>query len=114
MSIGTDGTKTIEIKMTLNFTNPSNVPTQLSSDFQIYLSKVYIGDGHLPDVRVPPRGSKLEQVYLHIDSQQLVLSIISMLLQGEFELAVEGVLHTRLLFGLIPASRQFSVVYRYP
>jgi len=112
--IGADDVKTIEIAITLNFTNPSKVQTQISSDFQIYLSKVYIGDGHLPDVRVAAGGSKLEQVYLHIDSQQLALSIISTLLQGEFELVIDGVLRTRLLFGLVPISRHFSAVYSYP
>ncbi len=108
---GADFTR-MHLNLIMEFRNPTNHETPpFTAEFDVYISGIRVSNGTVKHVVVPAGANSTVEVPVTIHAVELVSAVVEALQAGEFELEVRGVMHSRLLFGAIPVSREFSASF---
>jgi hypothetical protein len=101
------------ILFTLNITNPSsrNI-NKLSSTFDLYIEKNFIGTGSFSNFSIPGQTNKFKEVSLTIQYTGLADSAVDIIknwVSGQHTtLRIEGVMTASVLFGLATVSHKYT------
>jgi hypothetical protein len=110
------GITSCEISLTVILTNPSDrTLTGCSSDFDLFIQDTYIGHGESPEADLPAHSQTIERLSLNLSYAGLAsgtLQIIKNLIAGQqISLIIDGEIHARLLWGLIPIHHDIFASY---
>ena len=110
------GSTSFQITLTALLINPSDRPiTGFSSDFDLFIQNVSIGHGTSSEINLPAHSQKIEPLFLNLSYTGLTagtVQIIKNLLDGQgTSLLLDGEIHARLLWGLVPVHQEFLAVY---
>jgi hypothetical protein len=108
-----------KLKMDVEINNPSNREIiELSSDFEIFIEKNYIGEGNFSDVNIQKNSSIYKDIFITIYYSGLAeaaVKIINNLIdEGEFKLTIEGSIYAKALFGMSTIKQNFTASKSYP
>ena len=98
-----------DIELKLMFHNPTAYDTPpFWVEFDVYLSEGYIGNGSIPETRVPASSSVNRTMTLTVKYVDVAKTIIDAIGKDSFDLTVRGTTHARVLLGTIPVSFAFE------
>jgi len=105
-----------KLNIIVNITNPTWIKiSDLSSNFKIFISKIYIGHGNFSKVTIPSNSYQLTTVKITIYYEGLseaALELIKDLISGKkITLTLDGDLNEKIFFGLITISKNFNIAY---
>ena len=105
-----------KLNIIVNITNPAGLKiSDLSSNFKIYISKIYMGHGNFSKVTILPNSYQLTtiKIILYYDGlYELAIELIKELISGEkITLTLNGNLNEQILFGLISITKNFNITY---
>lgn len=110
------GTTSCEITLTVLIINPSDRSINgLSSDFDLFIQNVSIGHGSSSETNLPANSQNIDQLSLNLSYTGLAtgtVQIIKNLIGGQqTSLILDGEIHARLLWGLVPVHQEFLSAY---
>ena len=105
-----------QLKLIVNISNPTDVQlSDITSNFDIYLSGDYIGEGKFSKITIPPHSYRWKDIMITIYYEGLadaVIDIIGDLISGKkVTLTIEGTINATTFFGIIPISKDFKSDY---
>jgi len=106
--------KSCELKLDIKITNPTpNQISDLTANFDIFISNTDVGDGKLSKISIVPISSEISEVYLTIFYANVGQAVINGLQTGDFQLRISGEAKINIFFNFLSATKPFSASYSY-
>lgn len=111
------GVTSCDIALRLRFYNPTDHDAPpLSAEYDVYIGDEWVGHGTLSEIRVPAHASMQTDTTITLEYSEVSQAVVQALVWGVFagegvDVTIKGVVHARVLFGLIPISVPFETTY---
>jgi hypothetical protein len=103
-----------KLKLNIEISNPTSEGiSKLSTDFNIFIAGSIVGEGSMPLTDIPAQTVKETSTTIIIYYANVANAVIDALANQNFKLTIQGTLHTKVLFGLLSLSQDFSSTYSY-
>jgi len=104
----------IKLKLNIEISNPTNDDiSQLSTDFNIFIASSIVGEGSMLLTNIPAQTVKETNTTVIIYFANVSNAVIDAITNQNFTLKIQGTMHAKVLFGLLPISQDFSSTYSY-
>jgi hypothetical protein len=103
-----------KLKVNVNILNPtSELISDLSAQFDIFIADTYVGNGSIPKVSIPIQSGKIKNVSITIFYVNVGNAVIDGIQTRNFDLSIQGTATVTVLFNLISISKPFTAFYSY-
>jgi LEA14-like dessication related protein len=100
------------IKLKVKISNPTSEHiSDLTADFDVFISDTDVGDGVVTKLSIPARSNEISDVYITIYYSSVGSAVINVLQTGNFDLTIKGEAKASILFNILTIKKPFTSSY---